>query len=237
MAGCYGKIPTLGDFLSRNLPGTFVDSWDGWLRRAMAACARGGGEHWMDLYLSSPIWRFAIGPGAVGPTGRGGILVPSVDSVGRCFPLTIAVDIPDGLPVSDMPAAWADGYERAEIMAIGALGRALTPEAFVERVAGLPAPLAPTLPGEPGIERWATGSPAGFGVRTAGAPSESGDARQVASTLALALMSEAREGVSLWWHLDWEGRPAATALFAGLPPPEAIASMLLGSLEDQGWSH
>ncbi len=236
MAGCYGKIPTLGDFLSRNLQATFVDTWDGWLRRVMSVCARSGGAQWVDSYLSSPIWRFAIGPGVAGPTGWAGILVPSVDSVGRCFPLTVAVDTPSSMPAVDMASEWADGYERAEIVAIGALGRALTPEAFVERIAALHGPTPPVLPGEPAVETWSDPSQPARGVRTAGAPPESGEASAVASRLALALMSEAKEGMSLWWHLDWEGRPATTALFAGLPPPEAVASMLLGSLEDRDWS-
>ena len=236
MAGCYGKIPTLGDFLSRNLQATFVEAWDGWLRRVMAVCVRAGGERWVDHYLSSPIWRFAIGPGIVGPAAKAGILVPSVDSVGRCFPLTVAVDVPEGLPLVDLATAWADGYERAEIMAIGALGRGLAPEAFVDRVAALPGPVCLPLPGEPSVESWGVPATAGFGVRTIGAPSEAGGARSLASTLALALISESRDGMSLWWHLDWEDRPAATAMFAGLPAPEAVASMLLGSLEDRGWT-
>ena len=235
MAGCYGKIPALGDFLSRNLPATFVEAWDGWLRQVMAGCARSGGNQWVDHYLSSPIWRFAFSPGVVGATGRAGIVAPSVDSVGRCFPLTIAAELPDALAPTDAADVWADGYERAEMMAIGALGRALDPEAFAGRVAALESPALQAVSADPPIERWNPTSVPALGVRIGEAPDESGGARGLASALALAMLQGARDGISLWWHLDWEGRPASTVMFAGLPPPEAVASMLLGLPEDQGW--
>lgn len=236
MAGCYGKIPALGDFLSRNLPGTFIDAWDGWLRRIMATSAHARDAVWVDRYLSAPIWRFALSPGVVGPTGRGGILVPSVDSVGRYFPLTIAVEIPEGVAAADMATAWGDGYERAEMLAIGAIGRALEPEAFVERVVNLPNPMA-VAPAEPPVAgSWSQPPAPHMGVRRAGAPAENGNSRDVASSLALSMLAGSLQGFSLWWHLDWENRPATTVMFNGLPPPDAACGMLLGAWEDWGWS-
>lgn len=233
MPGCYGKIPALGDFLSRNLPGTFVEAWDGWLRRVLAACARDGNDDWIDQYLAGPVWRFAFGPGVLGPVGRAGILVPSVDSIGRCFPLTIAIDIPDTVSAIEMVDAWAEGYEHAEMIAIGAIGRALTPEAFVDRVAGLPSPVP--VPDRPAIERWTDAEAPCVGVRTAGSPDEAGGARDVTTALAFALAAGAPNGMSLWWHLNLEGRSASTAMFAGLPPPEVTRGMLVGAWKDRGW--
>lgn len=233
MAGCYGKIPALGDFLSRNLPAAFVEAWDSWLRRAMAACARGGDDGWSDRYLSAPIWRFLLAPGAMGETGRAGVLVPSVDRIGRCFPLTIATDIPDGMAPTDMLDAWADGFERAEIVAIGTIGRALEPEAFVERVAALPAPSS--VP-PPAVGCWTQADTPATGARTAGAPEDAGVARSLVGTLAPPLLAALPQSWSLWWHLEWEQRPATSVLFAGLPAPEAAAAMLLGSWKEGGWS-
>lgn len=238
MAGCYGKIPALGDFLSRNLPAAFVEAWDGWLRRVMGACARGGDDGWTDQYLAGPIWRFLLAPGTIGEVGRAGILVPSVDRIGRCFPLSIAIEIADGMPALDMVGAWADGFERAEILAIGTLGRALDPETFVERVAGLPAPIPVTVPGP--VARWvqpdASAVTRTAGARTAGAPLDAAGARGLIATLSPPLLEAAAPSWSLWWHLDWEQRPATTVLFAGLPPPEAAGAMLLGAWKEGGWT-
>lgn len=89
--GWFGKLPTLGDFATRRLPAAFVEPWDQWLALGLASWR----EHdagWLDAYLAGPIWCFELGAGLL---GRGsarwsGVLMPSVDRVGRYFPLTIA---------------------------------------------------------------------------------------------------------------------------------------------------
>lgn len=62
----------------------------------------------MNHYLTSPVWRFAIAPGVLGPEGLGGVMMPSVDRVGRYFPLIIgAVGAPPLLDWFPMHAAVA----------------------------------------------------------------------------------------------------------------------------------
>jgi type VI secretion system protein ImpM len=235
MAGCYGKVPALGDFLSRNLPATFVEAWDGWLRTVMAACARGG-DGWVDRYLAAPIWRFALAPNTVGELGRAGILVPSVDRIGRCFPISVIVAIPAGVAASDMANVWAEGFERAEVLALGVIDRALDAEAFVTRVAELAPPDPSSAPPLFASERWTGNPPTRLGVRTLGAPPGIAGGRETASNLALELLSRSVGGYSLWWHLGWEDWPASTVLFSGLPPAEAACSMLIGPWKEWGWS-
>ena len=92
-AGWYGKVPSLGDFVTRRLPGSFVAAWDDWLQASIAASRATLGPRWQPLYLNCPIWRFALFPGACGPGAWAGVMMPSVDRVGRCFPLTIAATI------------------------------------------------------------------------------------------------------------------------------------------------
>ena len=105
-AGWHGKLPTLGDFATRRLDGAFVQVWDAWLAAGLAALARQPG--WLDAYLASPVWRFVLLPGAL-PAAHGaapstsaawaGVLMPSVDRVGRYYPLTLAHPL-DGLPAT-----------------------------------------------------------------------------------------------------------------------------------------
>ena len=89
-AGFYGKVPTRGDFVSRRLPWTFVDPWDRWLQGGLACSRDQLGDAWLEVYLTSPVWRFALTPGVCGDAGWIGIVLPSVDRVGRYFPLTVA---------------------------------------------------------------------------------------------------------------------------------------------------
>jgi type VI secretion system ImpM family protein len=89
-AGWFGKIPALGDFVGRRLPEAFGGPWDRWLQEAMALGDQRFGPAWTELYMTFPIWRFLVPRGLLGPQGWAGILLPSVDRVGRRFPLTIA---------------------------------------------------------------------------------------------------------------------------------------------------
>ena len=87
--GWFGKLPFLGDFASRRLPDSFIKPWDEWLQPGLAAARDAMGERWLDLYLTFPVWRFVIPAGLLGDANWIGVLLPSVDRVGRCFPLTI----------------------------------------------------------------------------------------------------------------------------------------------------
>lgn len=88
--GAFGKIPALGDFMRMNIAHGFVQVWDDWLQAAITELRAAIGEGWDDAYLTAPIWRFTLPEGLAGPTGMIGILMASVDRVGRQFPLTLA---------------------------------------------------------------------------------------------------------------------------------------------------
>jgi type VI secretion system protein ImpM len=120
--GLYGKIPALGDFITRRLPARFVDIWDDWLQKALSASRQQLGSGWLDIYLTSPIWRFILSPGICDESVWAGVMMPSVDKVGRYFPLTLAVsvDAPRIMP-SDLFIKDAGWFERLEHLALSAL--------------------------------------------------------------------------------------------------------------------
>jgi type VI secretion system protein ImpM len=88
--GWFGKIPNLGDFASRRLPDEFIHTWDDWLQRGMVTAREALGDAWPGAYLAAPIRRFWLAPGVLGAASWAGLLMPSVDRVGRHFPLTMA---------------------------------------------------------------------------------------------------------------------------------------------------
>src|SRR4051794_39585251 len=90
--GFFGKIPSRGDFVHAGLSSGFVRAWDGWLQRVMAEARRTLGETWPDLWHVAPVWRFALPPGQCGGQPVLGLWMPSVDRVGRAFPLTLAAE-------------------------------------------------------------------------------------------------------------------------------------------------
>src|SRR5204862_7359383 len=67
---------------------------DAWLRECLTASRAALGGQWLNVYLTSPAWRFVCAAGACGPSPVIGIAAPSVDQVGRYFPLTLVAELP-----------------------------------------------------------------------------------------------------------------------------------------------
>lgn len=142
--GWYGKLPTLGDFASRRLEADFIEPWDLWLGEALQAQRSAYGEAWLDAYMETPPWRFLLSPGAL----RGvrpelafaGVLVPSVDRVGRHFPLTLVASLarmPDLAAGFDALLAW---LHRLEDTALDALQGEWTIEELEDALADMGPP-------------------------------------------------------------------------------------------------
>lgn len=119
--GLYGKLPTHGDFLRRRVADDFVTGWDSWLQQCMADSRAALGDAWLDTYLTSPVWRFALMPRVCGAAAVAGLLVPSVDRVGRYFPLTLVWPTPSELTTLEVALLFRDGFEHAERLLIDTL--------------------------------------------------------------------------------------------------------------------
>ncbi len=86
--GFYGKMPGLGDFVTRGLPRPLVAELDAWLASGLIGLR--SDPAWLEHYLVAPVWRFVVPHGVWGEAMVGGALMPSVDGVGRYFPLIVA---------------------------------------------------------------------------------------------------------------------------------------------------
>jgi type VI secretion system protein ImpM len=96
-AGWFGKMPALGDFASRRLPDAWIAAWDAWLGEELAAAREQlGDDAWQALYMVAPVRRFWLAPGLLTGDAWLGVLMPSVDSVGRQFPFTLAAPLSGG---------------------------------------------------------------------------------------------------------------------------------------------
>jgi len=67
------------------------------------------GDAWLDTYLTSPVWRFALAPAVCGGAAVAGLVVPSVDRVGRYFPLTVVWPTPSTLSTLEIAVRYAPG--------------------------------------------------------------------------------------------------------------------------------
>jgi type VI secretion system protein ImpM len=152
IVGFAGKIPARGDFVQAGLPRDFVDPWHDWQSTVIAGSRTLMGEAWLDAFLESPVWRFVLPPGLSGQRAAVGLIMPSVDKVGRYFPLTFAALPPEGTPNAEEWSEWLDQVED--------LGRlALDEDASPERLTPPPAPLSSGAVGESESLWWTDGGP------------------------------------------------------------------------------
>jgi len=132
--GFCGKLPARGDFVSIGLPRGFVEPWHDWMQRMLAASRVALGEDWLAAWNVAPIWRFALPPGDCGPDAVLGLWMPSIDRVGRQFPLTFAAVAAE----SDIAALIRDNggfLARAETAGLDAIAAGLDPGDVVVRLA------------------------------------------------------------------------------------------------------
>lgn len=123
----YGKLPAHGDFVTRGLSHAERDRLDLWLAASMADAGGRWGEAFANRYDSAPPWRFVTG------TDEGdcaGALVPSMDGVGRRFPLLVGI-IGAG-------AAGERVAERCEDLLYLAIGEGWDADRLAEAAAALP---------------------------------------------------------------------------------------------------
>lgn len=160
LPGWYGKLPGLGDFALRRLPPGFVAVWDEWLSAGLHCARELQGPDWLDGYLVAPIRRFWLQAGLVDAAAWTGLLMPSVDRVGRCFPLTVAqpaATLARALSARD----WARAVEVAMRSTLKQDGR---PDDLEAALAGVPsiadeaAALAPPDAAQAGSVWWCDGA-------------------------------------------------------------------------------
>jgi type VI secretion system protein ImpM len=142
--GFFGKLPVLGDFLSRRLGPDFVEPWDQWLQQAMHMARAQAGGAWNELYTQAAPWRFALEAGVCGGSPVLGVLLPSNDRVGRQFPLTVACPLPTGLGALEVAAGSEAWFAATEALLERAVGGAMDVADFDLAVTDLAATLVQT---------------------------------------------------------------------------------------------
>lgn len=229
--GFFGKLPSNGDFLERRVPGSFREVWDAWLQRSLTASREELGSRWLDCYLTSPLWRFFLSDGVAGAASYLGLLLPSVDRVGRYFPLTVVAELPGGLAPLGMARAAADWFAEVEALCTAVLEDSDAElEHFDAALAASGARLAgvdelqvagTTFPGSATQWHW---------------PVRAVD--QLSATLADPLLSAAQSALrplTLWWTTGSELVQPCVLLVRSFPRPESFAALLAGSWDDGRW--
>lgn len=218
-AGLYGKVPEKGDFICRRLSRGFVDPWDAWLQRGIERSQEVLGEDWLPAYLQAPLWRFGLVPGICGEHGVTGVLMSSVDRIGRYFPLTLAALLPSHARparVFSNSAAW---FEAAEALLLEALDQPFDFEAFDQRVLEL---------GIPEVSNDLPKYSAQIGAATRVSLPLGTDFAGLSSTLLDTVLAASRPNYSLWWTVGSELVAPVGVVCQGLPSEDDFITLMTG---------
>ena len=236
--GFYGKLPSHGDFLRRRVSDAFVGVWDGWLQECVAASRSALADRWLDVYLTSPAWRFVCAAGACGAAPVAGVMVPSVDRVGRYFPLTLVAELPvDAGPVvvATQASAFFEAAERVAVEALAA--EQLDFDAFDRQVGQLRDELAGVTQTarvvlEPSADAVLGGESAfRWQVPIGSAPQLGRAFLEVLSRRLTTLY----DPLVLWWSDGSSIVEPSCLVTRGLPHPEAFVALLDGAWQAREW--
>lgn len=222
--GLFGKLPQKRDFVSFGIAGDILMPLETWLQSATAASRAELGRAWEELYLVAPIWRFWIGPQVFG-TGCAGAVMPSVDGVGRFFPLLAVYAWEAPATMAPPPYApqdrWFQAIEERLLSALDETAE-IRPDTLLD---GLPAPAFDTAATTPGLSSF-KGGPVWRGQPDTDTP----------SFLATIFQDDYREvarGRSYWWVPGNDERGPVLHARNGMPDPYFHSLMLRVAAEPQ----
>lgn len=206
--GFYGKVASRGDFVSRGLPESFIRPWDAWLAAGLHTSRQQLGDDWLSAYLISPLWRFALASGVCGVDAVVGVSMPSVDRVGRYFPLTVAQLIEPEQSLAALVSGPEDWFEHVEALLLATLEEGADFTQFEGAVAALGS--LPTTSTQP-VHQVAN-------LQYSGA-ADPRSRQQMLADLAC-------DGVSLWWGKGSERIAPGLMRCSGLPDVASFSCLL-----------
>jgi type VI secretion system protein ImpM len=223
-AGLFGKLPAKRDFVAANAPRRFLETWEPWLQAGVAASKQTLAAAWAESYNRAPIWRYWLGANFCGEALIGAFM-PSVDGVGRAFPLTIFAFKDDGAlapPEIDDNGPWCDA---AEALLLSALDAEATLEAITDKLAHLPPPASHAFSGQAKSFRELSDGGALIVAADEGVSAAFLTARRLGHRRAFSSQS-------FWWTIGGEGFPACALSYIGLPPPERFVDLMTGAFAE-----
>ena len=236
VVGFYGKLPSHGDFIGRRVPEALLQAWDAWMQASLQRSREGAASNWLDVYLTAPMWRFVAPAGSLHAQAIAGVVFPSVDRVGRCFPFTVFAELPGDAPPLAVATLATDWFERIEDLVLAQFEDS-TPDLDV--LDGALLALTPRLEGALATARAATAEPPrdlALNVAQLHFPLP-GRADVTPAALGwLDRLLRAREPRSVHWWTSGSAQVRPSWLVTrGLPEPAAFAAMVNGTWHQWPW--
>jgi type VI secretion system protein ImpM len=218
--GLYGKLPSKRDFIAIGTPRELLDLWEPWMQGGISASRHSLGDNWKQAFLTAPIWRFWLGADLCGTTVLGAFM-PSLDGVGRYFPLTLFACPDEGCaippPEFDPQDAW---FAAAEEFLLATLEQDTTFETVTTGLERLVRP-SDDNPVPRRDDTIALQGGMAAQVRERALP-------EVLASLRLADHADVYAGATVWWTVGGNDYPPLALSARRMPAPFQFAAMLTG---------
>ncbi len=225
--GLYGKMPSHRDFLATGIPGSVLHPFETWLHAGVGASRIALGSRWEELFLVTRSGGSSSGS-VCSARPLTGALMPSVDSVGRYFPLVLAGLPPKGsafLPSAVRSDAW---YRALDERLLLALAEDFTggPDAVL---AGLPEPdLVPAAQPQDGP---ILAGPVRHGLAAAAGEDAEAATGAVLEALRPLDLADAAAGRCYLWTAGGASFGARAFSSSGVPDPDVFVSLMSGRFD------
>jgi type VI secretion system protein ImpM len=217
--GLYGKIPAKRDYIALHSPRQFLNVWEPWIQSAVAASHQSLTTEWQNAFLTAPIWRFWWGADLCGSTVAGAMM-PSLDGLGRYFPLTVFSCAEDrsaiAPPEIDAHDEW---YAAAEEFLLATLGHDISFEEITDALERLEPPRVAFAMAQPPATAAISN---GLVARVAGRPLP-----ELFSSMRVA-DAGSYSSSTYWWTIGGEGYEPFAISGTRMPDPFLFTEMLTG---------
>ncbi len=234
--GYYGKIPTYGDFLRHNLARTFIETWDDWLQSAISVSKKQLGEDWLDAYLTCPIYRFVLSSGICGNESHIGIMMPSVDQVGRYYPFMLGATLDEAANPFHLLQQHNTWFEQAQALALSTLEDDFEHDTLNHSVSALDVMLNQKHIAHETIQGAIEGIIQGDALLMRESLQISTELDTLYPTLFHNTLREMCHAYSLWWTAGSDKIDPSFLISQGLPPVESVTAMFSGDWSQYGWT-
>ncbi len=227
-AGCFGKLSSVGDFVQRRLPAAFVSAWDDAFQPAVSAARLAFADRWQPAWRAAPVWRFVLPSGVCGAPMWAGVTGPSLDRVGRGFPMVLAWTVDDDFSAESIVRCGSRWFDALEQVCRTCLDAGITVDSFDAALVQVPPPCS--APQYADVASVSIDWERGGAWRT-------GWHRHDADEGLAALWRQCREVADgcLWWTHGGQHVPPTALLTRGLPAPEAYAAFIDARMAATHW--
>jgi type VI secretion system protein ImpM len=220
----YGKLPTKRDFIALNTPRSVLSTFEPWLQSAISASRTTLAGSWQNAFLNAPIWRFWLGADLCGASVIGAFM-PSLDGIGRYFPLTLFARADDNCAIP--PPEFNpqdDWFHHAENLLLACLHHDTSFDNVLANLDTLPIPHQDLKTSSHAVEIRP-------GITFAPAPTQ--DFADVFQSIRTTDYDRIYASTSFWWTLGGEEFAPMAIAAHRMPDPFLFAAMLNGQFAAQ----